>query len=203
MEQEIKQEKNGKKKVYFKATVVAVQEIDAHLTGDALYEEISHIETQLRLDLDNMQEGGSSEYTYTSDVEESTREKLYEENYDLLTDLPGEDNTIHEMEPTDTQDLSRTPLQHTACLVYDEILLHAPGIRSFSPEDCLQADVMAAVKLVQQTGETPSHVVEALSEVSPFALKSGNSQNIKYWSTVLSQVGKRLGNEKKDSGYHR
>ena len=76
-------------KVYCKGTVYAVKEIDDSLKGDELQEAISDFETSLRLDLDSMQEGGSSDYTFVYDTDEQSRERLMEDNPSLLEYLDG------------------------------------------------------------------------------------------------------------------
>ncbi len=74
-------------KVFCKATIFAVKEIDDNLVGDRLEEAISDFETDMRLDIDNMQNDSSSDYIFVSDVGSALKKDLIKEDSYLFNDL--------------------------------------------------------------------------------------------------------------------
>ncbi len=84
-------------KVFCKATIYAVKEIDDNLVGDRLEEAISDFETDMRLDIDNMQNGGNSDYSYVYDVGNASLKELTKEDSFIFKKLM-EMNHISEIE---------------------------------------------------------------------------------------------------------
>ncbi len=64
-----------KETIYRKTTVYIMQEIEFS-TQEEREEKISDLETDICLDLDNMQDGGSSEYEYRYDGLEDAKERF-------------------------------------------------------------------------------------------------------------------------------
>ncbi len=84
-------------KVFCKATIYAIKEIDDNLVGDQLEEAISDFETDMRLDIDNMQNGGSSDYSYVYDVGNASSKELAKEDsfmFKELAKLSGDDSVL-------------------------------------------------------------------------------------------------------------
>ncbi len=100
-------------KVFCKATIYAVKEIDDSLVGDRLEEAISDFETDMQLDIDNMQHDGNSDYSYTYDVGSASWKELSKEDVFLfkeLEEISGDD----------------TVLKDTAKRIYDDVRKQFP-----------------------------------------------------------------------------
>lgn len=75
-----------KKTVYKKVIVFVKQKIE-YKDDEDLYEKSSYMEADINIDLDNMQEGGGSEYDYAYEVYDATKEELLSENSILVERL--------------------------------------------------------------------------------------------------------------------
>ena len=82
-------------KIYKKATVYAFMEVDDDLSPEELDEKTSNFETDMRLDLDNLKDGGSSEYQYVCDVDDSDKDHFMKENPYLYEDLMADEKNYH------------------------------------------------------------------------------------------------------------
>lgn len=81
-------------KIYCKATVYAVKDVADNLSKDELEEAHSNLETDMRLDIESMQTGGSSDYTYVSDVGSVSKEELANEDSFLFDELQKQDISV-------------------------------------------------------------------------------------------------------------